>query len=74
MKKYTVTYEETLSRTFIVEADSRDEAVDKMMDAVDRGDVVLTTEDYLYESGHIAEASLASPSDEVWCSLLAEFI
>ena len=74
MKKYTVTYEETLSRTFIVEADSRDEAVDKMMDAVDRGDVVLTTEDYLYESGHIAEASLASPGDEVWCSLLAEFI
>lgn len=74
MAKYAVTYQETLARTLIVEADSYDEAMDKMMNAVECGDVVLTLDDYVYESGHIAEASLASPGDLTWYSLLADFI
>ena len=74
MAKYAVTYEETFARTLIVEADSCDEAADKMMDAIDRGNVVLTLDDCVYESGHISDASLATTGDLTWYSLLADFI
>ena len=74
MAKYAVTYQETLARTLIVEAEDYDEAADKMMDAVDRGEIVLTPEDYVYESGEIVEVRPATAGDQLWYHILAELI
>ena len=71
--KYLVTYQETLSRTLIVEADSFDEAEDKMMKAVECGDFELTMEDYLCDSGCIAYVDGACQDDEGWYRSLDEF-
>ena len=66
MAKYVVSYHEVLARTLIVEADSEYEAMEKMMDAVDRGDIELTMDDYLFGSGDIAEVRLATACDQLW--------
>lgn len=47
MTLYAVTYEETLSRTVLIEADSELEALDKMDDAVNEERIVLGSEDYM---------------------------
>lgn len=70
MAKYAVTYQEVLARTVIVEADDYDETADKMMDAVDRGEIELTLDDYLFDSGDIAEVRLATAVDEHWFDCL----
>ena len=51
MAKYIVTYEETLARTYIVEASSAREAENLAYDAVKRGRIVLDGDDYV--SGEI---------------------
>lgn len=56
--KYIVTYSETLARTYIVEADNESEARCKVYDAVEDGDIELTIEDYLCDSG---EATIDEP-------------
>ena len=66
MAKYAVTYQEVLARTLIVEADDYDEAADKMMDAVDRGEIELTLMDYVYESGEIVDVHPATVDDKHW--------
>ena len=73
MAKYVVTYQETLARTLIVEADSYDEAEEKMMNAVECGDVELTMEDYLCDSGYVVDVSPATAGDQTWYRHLDEF-
>jgi len=51
--KYYVTYEETLARTVEVEADSIQDAEDKVWNMVETSELVLTADDYLNDSGCI---------------------
>jgi hypothetical protein len=60
--KYVVTYEETLARTLIVEADSYADAQDKMMIAVETGVIELTADDYV--DGCVPYIDKASENDE----------
>lgn len=62
--KYVVTYEETLARTLIVEADSYADAQDKMMTAVETGVIELTADDYVDSSGCVPYIDKASENDE----------
>lgn len=48
--KYLVTYSVTLSRIYVVEADSEQEACSKVYDAVENGNIKLTMEDFVPES------------------------
>lgn len=48
--KHLVTYSVTLSRIYVVEADSEQEACKKIYDAAENGDIRLTMEDYVPES------------------------
>lgn len=73
MAKYVVTYQETLARTLIVEGNSYDDAMDKLMNAVERGDVELTMEDYQHDSGCILDITPATDVDERWYRNLDEF-
>lgn len=43
--KYRVTYQETLSRTFVVDADDENDAIDKMYNAVCANSIVLYCND-----------------------------
>ena len=52
--KYLVTYTETLARTYIVNADSESDAMDKICDAVEDGYIELSADDYLYDSGNVS--------------------
>lgn len=45
--KYIVTVTETLSRTFAVEADTEEEATDKVRTAYDNEEIVLVADDYV---------------------------
>ena len=72
--EYTVTYEETLARTLIVEADSFSDAHDKMMNAVECGAIVLDAEDYVDSSGSIPFIDFATKCDEDFYRNLSEFI
>ena len=73
MAKYVVTYQETLARTLIVEGNSYDEAMDKLMNAFECGDVELTMEDYVCDSGCIMYIMPATDVDERWYRNLDEF-
>lgn len=53
--KYTVSYTELLGRTFIVDADSEEEAREKVLNAVENEFIVLTADDYVMDSGEIAD-------------------
>ena len=72
--KYLVTYEETLARTLIVEADSIADAEDKMMNAFECGDIELTAQDYLQGSSCISFIDEAHEDDYDWYGLLNEFV
>lgn len=69
---YVVNYSETLSKNFIVDANSEQEAQDRLFDAVMSGEVDLTLNDYLEDSGVITvdgppdamELELVPPLDE----------
>ena len=64
--KYVVTYEETLARTVVVEADSFEDAEDKVLCAVEDGRIVLDADDYLCDSGGIAIIDKADDKDIEW--------
>lgn len=61
--KYTVVYTKTLSRPIIVVADSEKEAKEKVLDAVNNEDIVLTADDYVMDSGEIAYCCKADSYD-----------
>ena len=61
--KYAVIYAETLSRPVIVVADSEKEAKEKVLDAVNNEDIVLTADDYVMDSGEIAYCCKANSYD-----------
>ena len=61
--KYSVTYTELLSKTVIVEADSEKEAREKVIDAVNNEDIILTADDYVIDSGEIAYCCKADSYD-----------
>lgn len=61
--KYAVIYTETLSRPVIVVADSEKEAKEKVLDAVNNEDIVLTADDYVIDSGEIAYCCKADSYD-----------
>lgn len=61
--KYAVIYTETLSRPVIVVADSEKEAKEKVLDAVNNEDIVLTSDDYVIDSGEIAYCCKADSYD-----------
>lgn len=61
--KYAVIYTEKLSRPIIVMADSEKEAKEKVIDAVNNGDIVLTADDYVIDSGEIAYCCKADSYD-----------
>ena len=61
--KYAVIYTETLSRPVIVVADSEKEAKEKVLDAVNNEDIVLTADDYIMDSGEIAYCCKADSYD-----------
>lgn len=46
MSKYGISVIEILKRTVIVEADGIDEAIRRVEDAVEQGEIVLTDRDY----------------------------
>lgn len=46
MKTYAITVREILERTVCVEAEDLQEATDKVEDAYNRSDIVLTVEDF----------------------------
>lgn len=53
--KYTVSYTELFGKTFIVDADSEEEASKKVLDAVENGFIYLTAHDYVMDSGEISD-------------------
>lgn len=61
--KYTVLYTEMLCRTIIVDADSEKEAKEKVLDAVNNEDIILTADDYAIDSGEIAYCCEADSYD-----------
>ena len=61
--KYAVIYTEMLSRPVIVVADSENEAKEKVLDAVNNEDIVLTADDYVMDSGEIAYCCKANSYD-----------
>ena len=61
--KYAVIYTETLSRPIIVVADSEKEAKERVLDAVNNEDIVLTADDYVMDSGEIAYCCKADSYD-----------
>lgn len=50
MNKYKATIVETLSRSIIVDAKDRTDALDKVYDAIESEDIVLTVDDYKQDS------------------------
>lgn len=60
---YCVTYEETLARTVLVEADSYDDANDKVISAVEVGRIELNADDYVMGSGCVTIIDKASSFD-----------
>lgn len=51
--KYAATYTELLGMTVIVDVDSKEEAMEKVLAAVQEEDIVLTTDDYVEGSGTV---------------------
>ena len=71
--KYTVSYTELLGRTFIVDADSKEEAEKKVIDAVENEDIVLTTGDYVMDSGEITDCWRSLDDDADFYPTLESF-
>ena len=71
--KYTVSYTELLGRTFIVDADSEEEAEKKVLDAVENEDIVLTADDYVMDSGEISDCWRSLDDDADFYPTLESF-
>lgn len=71
--KYTVSYTELLGRTFIVDADSKEEAEKKILDAVENEAIVLTADDYVMDSGEISDCWLSLDDDADFYPTLESF-
>ena len=71
--KYTVSYTELLGRTFIVDADSEEEAEKKVLDAVENEDIVLTADDYVMDSGEITDCWRSLDDDADFYPTLESF-
>lgn len=71
--KYTVSYTELLCRIFIVDADSEEEAEKKVFDAVENGSIVLTANDYVDDSGEIADCWRSLDDDADFYPTLESF-
>ena len=73
MAKFLVTYSETLSRTLLVEAESAQEAADRVEKAFDAGDLELTAEDYVSDSAEI-ETQTVGEGEEGWYDRLDKLL
>ena len=51
--KYTVSYTEKVGKMIIVEADSEEEATEKVYEAVNNGFIDLCMQDYIEDSGTV---------------------
>ena len=71
--KYTVSYTELLGRTFIVDADSEEEAEKKVLDAVKSEAIVLTADDYVMDSGEISDCWRSLDDDADFYPTLESF-
>ena len=71
--KYTVSYTELLGRTFIVDADSEEEAEKKVLDAVENEAIVLTADDYVMDSGEITDCWRSLDDDADFYPTLESF-
>lgn len=71
--KYTVSYTELLGRTFIVDADSEEEAEKKVLDAVENEAIVLTADDYVMDSGEITDCWRSLDDDAEFYPTLKSF-
>ncbi len=63
MKLYSITVEEVLSKTIIVEAENSEEAYNRVFDAMESDVLVLTSDDYEYDSRNITCNGEASEYD-----------
>lgn len=57
--KYVVYYTEEFCKGILVDADSYEDATQRVLDAVDSGDIVLTADDYVNGSGDVDECHKA---------------
>lgn len=71
--KYKVIYTEMLYKTVIVDADSENEAKEKVIDAVNNEDIYLTLDDYAVDSGEIAYCYEADSCDLEYFPTLESF-
>lgn len=71
--KYTVSYTELLGRTFIVDANSEEEAEKKVLDAVENEAIVLTADDYVMDSGEITDCWRSLDDDAEFYPTLESF-
>lgn len=71
--KYTVSYTELLGRTFIVDADSEEEAREKVLNAVENEFIILTADDYVMDSGDIADCWRTLDDDAEFYPTLESF-
>lgn len=71
--KYTVSYTELLGRTFIVDADSEEEAREKVLNAVENEFIILTADDYVMDSGEIADCWRTLDDDAEFYPTLESF-
>lgn len=71
--KYTVSYTELLGRTFIVDADSEEEAEKKVLDAAENEVIVLTADDYVMDSGEISDCWRSLDDDADFYPTLESF-
>lgn len=72
--KYTVSYTELLGRTFIVDADSEEEAREKVLNAVENEFIILTADDYVMDSGEIADCWRTLDDDAEFYPTLESFM
>lgn len=71
--KYTVSYTELLGKTVIVDADSAEEAKQKVIDAVENEAIILTADDYVMDSGEIADCCKSDSYDLEYYPTLESF-
>lgn len=71
--KYSVTYTELLSKTVIVEADSENEASEKVINAVNNEAIILTADDYVMNSGEISDCCKSDSFDLEYYPTLESF-
>lgn len=71
--KYTVSYTELLGKTVIVDADSAEEAKQKVIDAVENEAIILTADDYVMDSGEIADCWKSGGTDAYFYPTLESF-